>query len=109
MSDADRRSRYNELACHELNFFLYHKDRKFFDAVVRPLIAQKLDKQLVDQWLLGESLASYDQLWRVQRLNTLERILLAQSVETRKAGTNRWLSDVVNANPLDPTMAFATI
>jgi hypothetical protein len=102
LSDADRRSRYNELACHELNFFLYHKDRKFFDTVVRPLLAQKLDKQLVDLWLLGESLASYDQLWRVQRLNTLEKILLAQSIETKKAGTNRWLSDVVSANPLDP-------
>lgn len=102
LSDAERRSRYNELACHELNFFLYHKDRKFFDSVVRPLIAQKLDKQLVDLWLLGESLASYDQLWRVQRLNTLERILLAQSIDARKAGINRWLSDVVNANPLDP-------
>ncbi|MDX1927043.1 MAG: hypothetical protein SFV81_11025 [Pirellulaceae bacterium] len=102
LSDAERRSRYNELACHELNFFLYHKDRKFFDAVVRPLIAQKLDKQLVDLWLLGESLASYDQLWRVQRLNTLEKILLAQSIEARKVGTTRWLSDVVSANPLDP-------
>ncbi len=102
MSDGERRSRYNELACHELNFFLYHKDRKFFESVIRPLIAQKLDKQLVDLWLLGESLASYDQLWRVQRLNTLERILLAQRIETRKVGTDRWMSDVVNANPLDP-------
>ena len=102
LSDAEQRSRYNEMACHELNFFLYHKDRKFFDAVIRPLIAQKLDKQLVDLWLLGESLASYDQLWRVQRLNTLERILLAQSIQSRKVGTERWLSDWVKANPLDP-------
>lgn len=102
LSDADRRARYNEMACHELNFFLYHKDRKFFDAVIKPLIAQKLDKQLVDRWLLGESLESFDQLWRVQRLNTLERILLAQSIEARRGGTGRWLSNVVEANPLDP-------
>ena len=102
LSDAEQRARYNEMACHELNFFLYHKDRKFFDAVIRPLITQKLDKQLVDLWLLGESLVSYDQLWRVQRLNTLERILLAQSIEARKVGTERWLSDMVRANPLDP-------
>ena len=101
LSDGERRTRYNEMACHELNFFLYHKDRKFFDTVVKPLIAQKLDKQLVDLWLLGESLEGYDQLWRVQRLNTLERILLAQSIESRRAGTTRWLGDVVSANPLD--------
>lgn len=102
LPEAERRARYNEMACHELNFFLYQKDRKFFDAVIRPLLAQKVDKQLVDSWLLGESLESYDQLWRVQRLNTLERILLAMSMESRKAGMERWLTDWVNANPLDP-------
>ncbi len=102
LTDAERRGRYNEMACHELNFFLFRKDRKFFDTVVKPLIAQKLEMQLVDQWLLGESLEAYDQLWRVQRLNTLERILLAESIQSRKAGTIRWLNDFVAAHPLNP-------
>ncbi len=102
LSDEQRRVHYNEMACHELNFFLYHKDRKFFDAVVKPLIKQKLQKQLVDLWLLGEPLESYDELWRVQRLNTLERILLARSVTSRRKGTSRWLSDFVDAHPVDP-------
>ncbi len=90
------------MACHELNFFLYHKDRKFFESVVKPLIKQKLQKQLVDLWLLGESLEEYDELWRVQRLNTLERILLARSVGSRLQGTSRWLIDNTKANPVDP-------
>lgn len=102
LSDDERKARYNEMACHELNFYLYHKDRAFFDAVIKPLIAQKLDKQLVDLWLLGEPLSGFDQLWRIQRLNTLERILLAQSIQARREGTLRWLGDFVAANPLDP-------
>ncbi len=56
LTDEQRRAHYNEMACHELKFFLYHKDRKFFDTVVKPLISQKLQKQLVDLWLLGNRL-----------------------------------------------------
>ncbi len=102
MSTEEHAEFYNEMACHELNFFLYHKDRKFFDRVVKPLVAQKLDKQLIDHWLLGNSLDEYVDLWRVQRLNTLERLLLANRLPTQKAGTERWLSEYVQANPLDP-------
>ncbi|MEZ6081532.1 MAG: hypothetical protein R3C56_39445 [Pirellulaceae bacterium] len=89
LSDEQRRTHYNEMACHELDFFLYHHDRPFFDRVVKPLLANKLDKQLVDRWLLGESLAEYEPLWRTQRLNTLERILLAERIDSRQAGTKR--------------------
>ncbi|MCC7398870.1 MAG: hypothetical protein IT455_17520, partial [Planctomycetes bacterium] len=37
-----QRELYDQHACHELNFFLYQKDRAFFDAVIRPLLACKL-------------------------------------------------------------------
>lgn len=100
LSDDEKRTHYSEMACHELNFFLYHKDRKFFDATVRPLLVNKLDKQIVDRWLLGESLDQYGELWRVQRLNTLERILLSVSVNSHKTGTSRWLDEVLIAYPM---------
>jgi hypothetical protein len=103
LSDEQRRTHYNEMACHELDFFLYHHDRPFFDRVVKPLLANKLDKQLVDRWLLGESLAEYEPLWRTQRLNTLERILLAERIDSRQAGTKRWLDEFLQAHPLSPT------
>jgi hypothetical protein len=97
-----RQQKYSELACHELNFFLYRKDRKFFDDVVAPLLEQKLEKQLVDRWLLNQPLDEYTELWRLRRLNTLERILLAQRLEAQVAGTQRWLGDYLKAYPLDP-------
>ena len=97
-------SRYNEMACHEVDFFLYHKDRKFFDAVVKPLLTAKTQKQLFDHWLLGESLASYATVWQISRLNTLERLLLAQQISDTSSGTARWLSDYLEANPIAPEL-----
>ncbi len=104
LSPEEQLARYNELACHELNFFLYHKDRPFFDRVVKPLLSHKLDKQLVDLWLLGEPLEDYLPLWRIGRLNTLERILLAANSESQRAGTERWLRETLEAHPLSPTL-----
>lgn len=40
-------------ASHQLNFFLYKRDKPFFDQVVKPYIMNKLDLFLVDWWLLG--------------------------------------------------------
>lgn len=103
LTKEEQLARYNELACHELNFFLYHKDRPFFERVIKPLLAHKLDKQLVDLWLLSEPLQDYQPLWRIGRLNSLERILLAASIETQQAGTERWMREFLQAHPLTPT------
>ena len=102
LSDEDKQARYSEMSCHELDYFLYRKDRKFFDAVVSPLLQQKLDKQIVDLWLLDKPIDAYQVLWRVQRLNTLERILLAQKLKDAQPGTRRWLNEFIAAHPIDP-------
>ena len=38
LPDAERRTLYSKYACHELHLFLFHKDRAFFDAVIRQSI-----------------------------------------------------------------------
>lgn len=95
---------YQQHACHELNFFLYHHDRPFYDRVIKPSLNNKLDRQLIDLWLLEQPLDDYLPLWRRQRLNALERILLAgrSSDESLKRGTERWLRDFLDARPLTP-------
>ena len=102
LSDDEKQARYSEMSCHELDYFLYRKDRKFFDAVAAPLLQQKLDKQLVDLWLLDKPVEAYQTLWRVQRLNTLERILLSQKLKDMQPGTRRWLDEFMVAHPIDP-------
>ena len=36
LSDAEKRAKYGEFACHELHFFLSKKDPAFFKAVIQP-------------------------------------------------------------------------
>src|SRR5205823_2744837 len=90
----EKRTLYSKHACHELSFFLAKKDPDFFKAVVRPYLANKKDKTFLDRWLLEENLRSYAQPWQYDRLNTVERILLAQHIAGEAAKTNRHLSDI---------------
>jgi hypothetical protein len=69
---------YGEHAGHELHFFLYHKDRAFFDAVVAPSLRSKRDKTFLDRWLLGEDLRSFTEPWDFAQLHLVEQILLTQ-------------------------------
>ena len=102
LSDERKRQVYDELACHEVHLFLFHKDRKFFDEVVRPYLVNKLDKQLIDLWLLGEDVSAYTAPWRFQRLNALEKILLAASMNAKRDAVSRYLTEWVEAHPVDP-------
>ena len=74
----EKRVQYSKYACHELHFFLYHKDPEFFRTVVQPYLKNKKDKQSLDHWLLGDDLAAYMQPWNYAQLNAAERILLSQ-------------------------------
>ncbi|MCC7062535.1 MAG: hypothetical protein IT456_07000, partial [Planctomycetes bacterium] len=79
---AKKQELYSEHACHELHFFLYHKDRAFFDAVCKPLLQSKHDKTFLDHWLLGDDLKAYTEPWAFAQRNLIEQILLAQRLGT---------------------------
>ncbi|MEZ6093666.1 MAG: hypothetical protein R3C03_05450 [Pirellulaceae bacterium] len=68
---------YSEYACHELNFFIYQKDREFFDKSIKPFLENKYQKTLVDRWLLEEDLTRYLRPEEFSRLNAFELGLLA--------------------------------
>lgn len=92
LSPEDKQKRYSELASHELHFFLSRKDPAFFEEVVKPYIANKLEKTFLDHYLLGDDLTGYHEPWEFGRLNVVERILLAQ--RTGKIdGVRRLLED----------------
>ncbi len=98
-SEKEKLELYSEFACHELNFFLYKKDRTFFEAVVQPYIRNKKDKTFIDRFLLGESLKSYTQSWDYAQLNVVERVLLANSIADEKNATSRNIRDRYNTRP----------
>lgn len=77
LSRAGKLSLYGKYACHELDLFIYFKDRAFFDSDVAPCLANKRSKQFIDKWLLGEDVSSWADAGAIDSLNAFERCLLA--------------------------------
>jgi hypothetical protein len=99
LANEEQRTFYSKYACHELNFFLYTKDPDFFEAVVRPFIANKQDKTFLDHWLLEAPMDDYMEPWAYSQLNIVERILLAERMEGEDAITARHVTDLYNLIP----------
>ena len=98
----EKRAKYSEFACHELNFFLAKKDPAFFQSVVRPYLASKKDKTFLDRWLLGEDVGRFAEPWQFGRLNTVERVLLSQRLTGEPPRTARHLARRVPAAAAEP-------
>ena len=101
----DKRAKYSEFACHELSFFLSKKDPAFFREVILPHLANKKDRTFMDDYLLGKPLAKYFETFEYARLNVVERILLAQTDDTRLAALESDLKDRLALRPPDLTAA----
>ncbi|MDH3585245.1 MAG: hypothetical protein OER86_13625, partial [Phycisphaerae bacterium] len=101
LKEEQKREKYSKYACHELNFFLYHKDRPFFDKVIRPYLANKKDSTFMDQWLLEADLSYHRQAWSHQRLNIVERVLLGRRVAAESAAATRHVTDLHDLIPPD--------
>ncbi|WP_428261538.1 hypothetical protein [Haliangium sp.] len=102
LSDAQRRDRYSEYACHELHLWLARKDPDFFAAVVAPYLRNKHHKTFLDHYLLEADLSEYLRPWAYGRLNPLERILLAQRVERERGPGRRHIEDLCELLEADP-------
>ncbi|OVE76015.1 hypothetical protein BVX97_02590 [bacterium E08(2017)] len=92
---------YKKYACHELHVFLAMKDPKFFKDVVKPYIACKKDRTFIDDRLVGNSLDAYLEPWNYNRLNMVERALLAQQMKKQHESTARHLKDLFDLIPMD--------
>lgn len=101
LSDAEKRAKFSEHACHELAFFLYRKDKAFFDTIVKPYLANKKDRTFMDDFLLGRDLQTYLEPWAYSRLNIVERILLAQRIATEAPNAARHVRELWEMIPPD--------
>ena len=98
---AEKQAFYSKFACHELNFFIAQKDPDFFKAIVKPYLVYKKDKTFLDHWLLESDLKDYLQPWKFDRLNSVERVLLAQRLVGEPTRTARHLKDLYHLLPPD--------
>ena len=93
---------YSDYASHELNFFLYRKDPKFFETVIQPYLKNKRDKTFMDHYLTGSDLKEFTSPWKFGRLNIVERILLARRLGGDEPGImKRHVGDLVELIPVD--------
>ena len=106
----ERRSRYSEFACHEVNLFLQRKDPGFFESVIRPHLANKRARTFIDDYLLGADLKAYREPRAYGRLNLVEKTLLASRLDGEAAATARHLQELWELQPIDPleTQRFET-
>ena len=111
MKDDEKRAKYSEFACHELNFFLARKDAAFFDAVIKPYLANKKDKTFMDDFLLGADLARYLEPSIYATLNAAERALLASRIKANAEQISRnvrELWELIPPNPAEQDRLFET-
>ena len=111
MTVTRREEIYSKYACHELSFFLYNKDRKFFDEVIKPHLLHKQHKTFMDDWLVGGDLNGYLIPWKYEQLNVVERVLLGRHVNAERGASERHLQDLwdlVSPNTDQFNMLFET-
>lgn len=109
LSSDRKRELLSKHGCHELHLFLQRRDPEFFEAVVRPHLASKMEKTFIDHYLLDDDLSGYLRPWAYDRLNLVERILLGIRVEGRAASTARIMRDrldLVQRNPEELNRLF---
>ena len=99
MKQKEKQTLYSKYACHELNFFLFKKDPKFFAEVIKPYLKNKEDKTFLDRWLLDDDLQSFLQPWSYGRLNVVERILLARHIQGEGPATARLIKELNDMIP----------
>ncbi|MBL9181794.1 MAG: hypothetical protein JNN17_06615 [Verrucomicrobiaceae bacterium] len=102
LKDDEKLAKYGEYACHELNLFLQHKDKPFFDKVVKPYLAHKKDKTFMDEYLLGLDLSKHLDPWAYARLNIVERILLGSRIQNEAPNAARHVRELWEMIPPNP-------
>ncbi|HBJ38947.1 MAG TPA: hypothetical protein DDZ51_30205 [Planctomycetaceae bacterium] len=99
LDDAAKSDAYNQLASHELHLFLSVHDRDFFEKSIRPFLKNKVEKQLVDHYLLDEDLTPWTPMWRYRTLNAAEKVLLARRVPNMLPTVQREMREWVLMQP----------
>lgn len=82
MTEEQKNNNYSAKTSHELNLFLYFKDRDYFNKVVRPFIACKLEKTFIDYYLLDmiDFIIEFSYLPKLTHLNAMEKCLLLEAL-----------------------------
>jgi hypothetical protein len=90
-----KNKKYSKFMCNELNFFLYFKDEKYFNSTIKPTISSKIEKTLIDYFLLEEykKVTEYAHVSNFDSLNALEQCLLISVINMSDPTSAKLLAD----------------
>ena len=82
LSQDDKNKNFTKMVSHELNFFIYCKDKPYFEEIVKPFLVNKMEKSFVDYYLLDmyDKIVDYRYPQRLSQLNTLEQCMLVDAL-----------------------------
>ncbi len=98
----EKMEKYQTHACHELHFFIYRKDRTFFDEVIKPYLANKKEPNFLDEWFLERDLSKYLHPLRFDKLNAFEKALLSTTRFASAMQMSRHLAEKSELIASDP-------
>ncbi|MCH2205497.1 MAG: hypothetical protein MK132_06475 [Lentisphaerales bacterium] len=100
LEENKKKELYSKYACHELNFFIFKKDPKFFQEVILPYYQNKKHDTFLDHWLKNsKNIAQFTNEWHYHRLNIVEKILLAKKLNA--SGIAQEIQDKFQTLPRD--------
>eukprot|EP01083_Nonionella_stella_P280997 956133_1 len=103
LSDNEKLNFYDQFMCNEVNYFLYKRDRQFFENTISPTIRNKITKEFMDLYLLDSpDLNLYSDNYLFSTLNTFEQILLCTKIKDADALAKATLRTVEEAAALIP-------
>ncbi|KAF9179501.1 hypothetical protein BGZ51_006867 [Haplosporangium sp. Z 767] len=110
LSDENKKDRYSKWNCHELNLFLYKKDREFFDTTIAPFLKNKVMKSFMDDFLVGAPLEKYAAIHEFNLLTCMEKCLLAKRIPELRSVVVRWIKERShNARAASDVKLFQTV
>lgn len=106
LSFEKKKEKFSKFTCHELNFFIYKKDKEFFDQVVLPLVQTKGYKTFIDHYLCADrkklEIFVIDSN-RFNTLNALEMVLLGELFPEHSDSISNLLKQKVGFSPISPS------
>ena len=93
LEENEKIEKYRTYACHELHFFIYRKDREFFDKIILPYLENKKEPTFLDDWFLQRDLSVYLDPFRFDQLNAFEKALLSTTRFASAKEMSRHLSE----------------
>ncbi|MBN2441529.1 MAG: hypothetical protein JXJ04_09280 [Spirochaetales bacterium] len=101
MKEEEKKKYYSDYACHELSFFIFSKDKAFFNSVILPYIKNKKHKTFLDYYLININLEPFLTPWLWGRLNIVEKILLCKKIDGQNESGIRFIHDLFEIQPVD--------